>query len=226
SEHARPNPLLRPVTPAIARELVERIESHQTELLPRLGTRFVFAADELYLEAGLPIPPSKAYEEFGMLEDGIGMVRRFEDRLRNALRRKRPDPPMAPALPSLAVVSGTLFSPVLGPILDRIGEATGAELVLVPVENRYLGKAINVAGLLAGRDVARTLREAGRTGAAAIPAEMVSRANGLLLDDYTPERVQSESGVAELHVVDGPEDLLRLVREGRAGGKGRGTYGS
>ena len=45
----------------------------------RQRTRVVFASDELYLQAGQPIPPATAYEEFAVVEDGVGLVRRFED---------------------------------------------------------------------------------------------------------------------------------------------------
>ena len=43
-----------------------------------LGRRLVFAADEYYLLAGRPFPPSETYEGFAMHEDGIGMARTFE----------------------------------------------------------------------------------------------------------------------------------------------------
>ena len=38
----------------------------------------VFAADEYYLLAGRPFPPAEHYDDFEMLEDGIGMARAFE----------------------------------------------------------------------------------------------------------------------------------------------------
>ena len=54
-----------------------------------LGTRFVFLADEVYLQAGRPLPPARAYEGFAVAEDGVGLVRRFEDDLARAVRRGR-----------------------------------------------------------------------------------------------------------------------------------------
>ena len=44
-----------------------------------LGRRVVFAADELYLRAGLEVPGAEEYGDFSMLEDGIGIVRSFTD---------------------------------------------------------------------------------------------------------------------------------------------------
>src|SRR4029077_4903487 len=49
-------PALRRVTDLEARTLVTTIAAWQREFVGSLGTRFVFAADELYLQAGLEVP--------------------------------------------------------------------------------------------------------------------------------------------------------------------------
>ena len=72
-------PALRTVMPAEARDLVSTIEGWQREFHRRLGSRLVFAADELYLAGGLEPPPTRDYEGFPLLEDGVGLVRRFTD---------------------------------------------------------------------------------------------------------------------------------------------------
>lgn len=221
SDHRPPDPRLRPVTAAAAGAVLERIHGWQERLRERVGTRFVFAGDEFYLKAGAPLPAADTYEEYGMLEDGVGMVRNFEDGFERAMTR--PGRP-APAIGTLTVATGALFAPVLSPLLRAAEERFGARLRPLAVENAYLGSAITVAGLIAGRDLSRALRGAGATGDVAIPAEMVSRANGLLIDDYTPDRVREESGAGAVHVVEGPEGLFRLLFEGASGAAGAGTY--
>ena len=44
-----------------------------------VGRPVVFAADELYLRAGIEVPGAPEYGDFAMLEDGIGIVRSFTD---------------------------------------------------------------------------------------------------------------------------------------------------
>jgi len=222
SERARPHPLLRPVTAEIARAIVERIARHQRMLLARVGSRFVFAADEFFLRAELPIPPAEEYEEFGMIEDGIGMVRRFVDGFEAERRKKRG---RVPVLDDLTVVTGTLFAPVLAPLLRRVERELALRIRLLPVTNRFLGTAVEVAGLLPGADIVRALRREGAGGVGVLPAEAVSRANGLLIDDYTPERVRSEGGLEHLCLAEGPAGLFRILREGPLEGAGKGSYG-
>lgn len=64
-------------TPAEALDAVLRIEKWAGRFRGVLGRRVVHAADELYLRAGLDVPTADAYDGFGMLEDGVGLVRSF-----------------------------------------------------------------------------------------------------------------------------------------------------
>jgi len=69
---------MRPHTVEEATAVVELVEEWQGIYSELLGHRMVFAADEYYLLANRPFPAPVTYGEFGMHEDGIGMVRAFE----------------------------------------------------------------------------------------------------------------------------------------------------
>ncbi len=88
--HRQRLPRLRPQTRQEARELVEWVEARQVELLARLGTRFLFAADELYLKAGRPFPELAAYEELAQLENGVGLIPRFRAQAEEVLAAATP----------------------------------------------------------------------------------------------------------------------------------------
>src|SRR5207244_9687539 len=90
TRHRERLPELRLLTADEARRLVVTIEQWQQRCLATLGSRFVFAADEIYLQAQAPLPEADAYEGFPVAEDGIGLVRRFEDELDRALGRVGP----------------------------------------------------------------------------------------------------------------------------------------
>lgn len=66
-------------TSAEARRDVEILRAWSERFLRILGRRVVHAADELYLRAGMEVPPADEYDDFAMLEDGIGIVRSFVD---------------------------------------------------------------------------------------------------------------------------------------------------
>jgi NifB/MoaA-like Fe-S oxidoreductase len=157
-----------------------------------LGTRLVFAADELYLQAGRAIPPAAAYEGFSVVEDGIGLVRRFEDDLRPLAAR--PGRPRWRGERAVTIVTGELFGPLLGPLLEGL-RVPGLRTEVVAVPNEFFGRAITVAGLLTGRDVARALSGRALGHVVLVPRVALTETKGVFLDDVAPDDLARELGV-------------------------------
>jgi putative radical SAM enzyme (TIGR03279 family) len=183
---------LRGVTPAEARALVDAIHGWQTEFLARRGTRLVFAADELYLRAGLPIPPAGAYEGFPVAEDGVGLARRFEDDFRALARR--PARPRWRGARAVTVVTGELFGPLLQGVLAEL-RVPGLRADVVAVPNEFFGRTIGVAGLLTGQDVARGLAGRRLGDLVLVPRVALTETRGVFLDDVTPDDLARHLGV-------------------------------
>jgi putative radical SAM enzyme (TIGR03279 family) len=182
---------LRSVTPAEARVLLDATHAWQGELRERLGTRFVFAADELYLSGGVPIPAASAYEGFPVVEDGVGLVRRFEDEFARRARRL----PAACGVPrAVTVVTGELFAPVLRRLLEGV-RVRGLRVGVVPVPNDFFGRAITVAGLLTGEDIVKALLGWPLGDVVLVPRVALQETGGVLLDDVAPSDLARHLGV-------------------------------
>lgn len=206
TRHRERLPALRLLTAEEARGLVDTVAGWQTDFLPRLGSRFVFLGDEVYLLAGRPMPPAAAYEGFSIAEDGIGLVRRFEDDLARASRLEAP----ARRRP-VTVVSGTLYGPRLAGLLAACPAGREARVAVVP--NDLFGRAIGVAGLLAGRDIQRHLGELADPGEEVlIPAVAVRDGDGVFLDDLRPADLARTLGIAVRVVEPTGRALLRALR--------------
>ena len=191
TRHRERLPALRAVTAEEAALLVRTIEGWQAELRAALGTRFVWAADELYLQSGHPLPSAGAYEGFAVAEDGIGLVRRFEDGFARALARL---PARLPRPRRVTVVTGLLFAPRMRALLAGV-VVDGLGVSLVPIANEFFGRGIGVAGLLTGRDIQVQLgqlqlgalaAEGGLGDAVLVPAVALRDGAGVFLDDLTP----------------------------------------
>jgi putative radical SAM enzyme (TIGR03279 family) len=207
TRHRERLPALRSLTPAEARALIATAEEWQGRWLAELGSRFVFLADEIYLLAGLPLPPAAAYEGFSVAEDGIGLVRRFEDGfLRSIARRNR-------AVGSVTIVTGELFAPRLRALLAGGGfDPVTVRVAAVP--NDFFGPAIGVAGLLTGRDIQRHLATQPDLGRAVlVPAVAVRDGDGIFLDDLTPADLARDLGVPVKVVQPTPSALLNAIRD-------------
>ena len=205
-------PALRSVTPAEAREIVTAIHGWQREHLRRAGSRIVFAADELYLQGGLAIPAAPDYEGFAVAEDGIGLVRRFEDEFHRLVRRRRRQPARVGAV---TVVTGGLFAPVLRRLLDEAALPAPA-IDVVAVRNEFFGAAITVAGLLTGQDIARALAGHPLGELVLIPGVALHEGHGLFLDDVAPPELAASLGVPVEAPEASAEGLLGAVLGRRA----------
>ncbi len=159
-----------------ARRVLQTVHAWQGLFRRALGRRMVFAADEYYLMAGLPLPPSRHYEGYPQHENGIGMARAFTEGFRRptadgpggvrhgffAVRRRRSGRGLPrPRLPTVAggqddrpvvVLTGTYGAFVLDPLVAG-HERTDVFVRAVP--NDFFGGNIGVAGLLTAEDVAR-----------------------------------------------------------------------
>ncbi len=140
-------PAMRAHTGAEAAAVVDLVEQWQELCLRALGRRLVYAADEYYLLAGRPFPPTPAYDGFPQHENGIGMARAFEAAYRGDVsaahgvqpgffswvdgapaagyraprtdgRHRSPGPDSRPARPvPVAILTGEYGAAVLGPLL-------------------------------------------------------------------------------------------------------------
>ena len=145
-------------TPAFARALVEEAEGWRKEFRKTLGTNFVFLSDELYLSAGLPVPPARQYEGFPQLEDGVGLVRLFQDDAQKVARRL----PTRLASPrSATLVTGELAAPFLTDLAETFNRVENLHVNVCAVHNTFFEGNISVAGLLTGRDIAAALSQMG-----------------------------------------------------------------
>jgi putative radical SAM enzyme (TIGR03279 family) len=207
TRHRERLPALRTLSDAEAVALVDTVADWQARFLARLDSRFVFLGDEVYLQAGRPLPPAAAYEGFPIAEDGVGLVRRFED----GFGRTRARPPAGLAR-RVTVVSGALYGPRLARMLTRL-TWPGLDARVVSVPNDFFGGSVAVAGLLTGQDIQRHLAAHGDLGEAVlVPAVALRDRDGVFLDDLTPADLARALGVAVVAVEPEPRALLRALR--------------
>ena len=211
TRHRRQGSALRRVTPRMAKRLIREVRDWQGAFLRRLGTRLVFAADELYLLADLPLPKRSEYGGFPQLANGIGNACLFLERVR------RIRPPRLPRPLSVALVTGEMAAPLVEALAAKLnaGEVV-AELSVV--RNGLFGRSVTTAGLLPGRDIARALRKV-RAELAIVPGSAVRDGAGFI-DDVTLGELSQVVGmpvVAANSPAEATAVLRRFARRRQAG---------
>lgn len=147
---------LDPVTPDIARAVIAQVSAWQERARATTGATFVHLSDEFYLLAGAPFPKADDYDDFPQVDNGIGLTVQLRQQWA-ADWRDLAAAGRAPRRP-LTVLTGTAgaqaFARVLQPALAELG---APPLDVQPVENRFYGATVTVAGLLSGADARRAL---------------------------------------------------------------------
>jgi putative radical SAM enzyme (TIGR03279 family) len=192
--------------------VIAQAEAWQERFLQERGTPLFYLGDEFYLMTGTPVPETAHYGGFPQIEDGIGITRHFLDALDSYLRRAKPG---ALAGAEGTVACGELIAPVMRRAVAQFNTRTGAALEVVAIGNVYLGREINVSGLLSGRDLLAALAGQSSPAPLYVSDRMVSDRTGTLLDDMTIAEVAAALGRPVVPAADLPgvaRDLRSRLR--------------
>jgi NifB/MoaA-like Fe-S oxidoreductase len=192
--------------PDEATRVINALEPYQARFRRELGVGLVYPSDEFYLLCGRDLPAAAAYDGMPQYSNGIGMTRDFLDEWAKAQRRL---PARMPRPTELTLVCGTLIAPVLQQVVDRLNRIVDLRASLLPLVNQFFGETVTVSGLLMGQDVVPALAASGAQRAL-LPRVMFDHTGVRTLDEYTLERIASESGVP-VAVVGEPSELVRYI---------------
>lgn len=190
TRHRKNLPDLKPVGRGDAADIVRFVEGRQKRFRAKSGAGFVYAADELYLKAGIPIPPARSYDGYPQRENGVGIARAWLDGCKKA--------PLGAAAfgdaGSISIVTGTLAAPLVEEGLAYKLRRTAVRSAIVhAVRNRFFGVGVSVAGLLTGADILSTLSREGFGSVVCLPPDAVN-CDGVTLDDMSLDDIASEIG--------------------------------
>ena len=181
SDYGPPKDRFKPVTPEYSRRLIRKAIRWQNQFRATIGRTFAYLADEFFIQGNVEIPEAHYYDDFAQIEDGVGMVRTFLDAFQTELERPRRARVFIPG----TLATGRLFFPILRQCMDRFNRKYGSCFRVCKIENRFLGKNITVAGLLAGRDILTSLRRKKAGNFLIVPGEALSSTGNILLDDLS-----------------------------------------
>ena len=201
-------PELSPVTREGAADAIARVEKAAEKNLEKHGSRVVYCSDELYLRAGLELPPLEYYEDFPQFENGVGMLRSLYEEYIEALSGLSGDESA-----SVSVATGTAAAPLFENI-SQITKKTcyNVDIKVYPVVNRFFGETVDVAGLLTGSDLLAALRGKELGERLLISATMLRHGGDVFLDDMGLAELSDALSVPVVPVrCDGAELLDAVV---------------
>lgn len=207
TNHRRRLPRLRGIDPEYAAAFIAHWAPRAKALRKRLGSPFLFLADEFYLKAGLPFPPLREYGDLPQIENGVGMLPLFLRDAARTLRRARPA-----GTGRITVVTGVSAFIAVSEFLTKLSAKTGLEIVALAVDNRLFGSSVTVSGLVTGRDILAALegKETGRV--LLVPDVMLKEGEGVFLDDLTLQDLEQKLNCGVETFDSTPQGLYRVLR--------------
>lgn len=187
--------------------IIDLIRVYQREYQNQHGINLVYPSDEFYILAEREMPTAAEYDDMPQFSNGVGLTRDFID---GWAKQQRKLPATLPKPTQLTLVCGTLISPILQRVVDRLNRITNLDARLMPVTNQFFGEMVTVSGLLTGQDVTDALRTSGAERAL-LPRVMFDHTGRRTLDEFSPERIAQESGVP-VATAGEPEEIVRYVR--------------
>ena len=188
--------------------LLDRVERLQLELLNRIGTRLIYAADEFYLKAGRDLPTADSYEGFPQIENGVGMISSMREEFYDGLAGLSQEP----CDKRLSIVTGTAAAPELSRYAAALEAVRpGLAITVYAVKNDFFGHGVTVAGLLTAGDILRQTKGQNLGQAVLISQNMLKADEAVFLDDITLEAFEQRLGVPVVCVGDSGYDLIDTI---------------
>ncbi|MBE0446591.1 MAG: DUF512 domain-containing protein [Actinobacteria bacterium] len=185
---------LRPFEKQEISYLIEQVQRWQAEFEKDKGCAWVYIADEFYIAGECELPPAEHYAGFPQLENGIGLSRLFIDEVKENLVKLKAIPKQR----RVAIVTGDLFSNIMGRITSDIDRGYGVKIDVIKTKNAFFGENVTVTGLLTGSDilasVERWLKNNEKPGKLLLP-DVLLNGDGLMLDDCSPETIAEQFGI-------------------------------
>ncbi len=199
---------IRPVEKEDAENALKIIESFQKRFIKKHGNPVIYGSDELYLRAGHPFPSLREYGELHQIENGVGMVPLFMNQAKRLRFQKT-----SQIKKKFLTFTGLSFHPFLNKFIERLSEKENLRIDILPVENRFFGPSITVAGLLTGRDVMKTALDRVDGHEVILVPDVVLDIENRFLDDITLSDMEEALGIRAKKIGSTPEGLVRGMEE-------------
>lgn len=183
---------LTPFTPETARDAVAQIEAHQKKFRRKFGANLVYASDEFYIKAGLPLPAAEEYDGFPQIENGVGLISSMQEEFDEAI--KLVEPKKYPR--NIAIATGEIAGDFIRSLTDRLTEkCEGLSVTVYPVKNNFFGGGVNVSGLVTASDIITALKDEPKYDELLIPDCMLRDGEDIFLDDITLDELIQRLGM-------------------------------
>lgn len=179
---------LSPYNEEKARAVIEIANKFGEKFLKEHGTRLVYCSDEFFIKAKLPLPSYDYYEEFPQIENGVGLIRSFE----NELSLCKEDAEICNTKLRYSIATGVDAAPYIKEECEKLKSVfPNAEAQVYPIKNSFFGETITVTGLITAKDIINELENKDLGDALILPDVMLRHETDKFLDDKSVSDIEA-----------------------------------
>jgi putative radical SAM enzyme (TIGR03279 family) len=203
---------LYPLIPFSAEEsatVVAQVEAFAAACKSALGSSVFYCGDELYLEAGLPLPDGDYYEGYCQIENGVGMIASMKEELDAALDAEDGDARER----AVSIATGHAAYGFICECARKIeAKFPNVRINVYEIRNDFFGHTVTVAGLITGADLFAQLADKNVGAELILPANMLRYGGDLFLCGMSKEELEEK---LDTHITlcenDGYEFLDKVI---------------
>jgi putative radical SAM enzyme (TIGR03279 family) len=162
--------------------VLDIIHRWQNIFLTHYDTRFIYASDEWYIKAEMPIPDADSYEGYPQIENGVGLIRSLQNEFEEYYIELAGDARSK----QISLATGILAAPYIKQLTTKLTQKyPNIKVEVYTILNHYFGTDITVAGLITGGDIKEQLKGQTLGEYLLLPDVLLRNGETILLDDVT-----------------------------------------
>ncbi|MCT4606429.1 MAG: DUF512 domain-containing protein [Marinisporobacter sp.] len=191
--------------------VIDQVAAWQNKLLKEIDTRFVHLSDEFYVLANRELPMYDDYEGFPQIENGVGLMAKFEYEVDSCLENLSV---IEKKNKQVSIATGKSAKSLMGKICKKIEEkVNGLKINVFEIKNNFFGETITVAGLITGTDLIEQLKSQELGEELVIPSCMLKRDEPIFLDNVTVEDLEKALNIkVTVTEVDGKDFINKMTK--------------
>lgn len=189
---------------AYAKDIIEKVSAFNKAV----GKTLCFAADDFYIKAEILCEPYEFYGEFDQLENGVGMLAKFEHDFNEVARKTAYSH-------TFLLVVGVAVKDFMEFYAKKLMEyCDGLKIYVLAVENKFFGKTVTCTGLLTGQDVIDSVLNFDKYYDELVISSVMLKDNYLFLDDITVSNLEEKTGKKVRIIEGGGENFFEALTKG------------
>lgn len=199
-------------SPQDSKNVIDIVNKWQKYCLGKYDTRFVYASDEWYINAGLEVPPEEDYEGYLQIENGVGMIRSFVEDFKAEFSKTSDNEADNNKEKTISLVTGVLATPVILELIEKINKKyPNIKVNVYTIKNEFFGKDITVTGLITGQDIIEQLKDKELGQTLILPSALLRHGESVLLDDLTVDDIEEALKIKVTIVNDDGKSFLSSI---------------